>query len=85
MVDPTAQSGRDFFCAMVVAEVLVGQALLPVQVCGAEITVDSQEWLSYSKVPHQLVAEQVDCVFRHVLKATVCVPVALIERSLLYS
>ena len=33
-VDPTAQSGRDFFCLIVVAVVLVGQALLPVQVCG---------------------------------------------------
>jgi len=76
---------------MVVAGVVVGQALfipspcegLPVQVCRAEITLDSQEWLSYRKVPHQLVAEQVDCVFRHVLKATVCIPVARVERSLL--
>jgi hypothetical protein len=68
-----------------VAGVLVGQALLPVQACGGGIAPDSQEWLSYSKVPHQLVAEQVDCVFRHVLKATVCVWVAPIERSLLYS
>ena len=81
MLGPTAERGRDFFCPMVVAGVLVGQALftpspregLPIQVRGAEITPDSQEWLSYRKVPHQLVAEQVDCVFRHVLKATVCV------------
>jgi hypothetical protein len=92
-VDPTALSGRDFFCPMVVAGVLVGQALfipspcegLPVQVCGAQTALDIEEWLSYSKVPHQLVAEQVDCVFRHVLKATVCVWVAPLERSLLYS
>ena len=55
MVGPTAESGRDFFCPMVVAGVLVGQALftpspregLPIQVRGAEITPDSQEWLSY--------------------------------------
>jgi hypothetical protein len=93
MVDPTAERGRDFFCPMVVAGFLVGQTLftpspwegLPVQVCGPEIALDIEEWLSYRKVPHQVVAEQVDCVFRHVLKATVCVPVAPIERSLLYS
>jgi hypothetical protein len=30
-----------------VAGVLVGQALLPVQVCGGDIAPDSQEWLSY--------------------------------------
>jgi hypothetical protein len=33
----------------------------------------------------EIVAEQVDCVFRRVLKATVCVLVARVERSLLYS
>jgi len=70
---------------MVVGGVLVGQELLPVQVCGTDIAPDSQEWLSFSKVPHQLVAEQVDWVFRHVLKATVCISVAPIVRSLLYS
>jgi hypothetical protein len=37
------------------------------------------------KMTHYLVAEQVDCVFRRVLKATVCIPDAPIVRSLLYS
>ena len=54
MLGPTAERGRDFFCPMVVAGVLVGQALfipspcegLPVQVCGAEIALDRQECLS---------------------------------------
>jgi len=37
------------------------------------------------KMTHYLVAEEVDCVFRHVLKATFRVPDAPIVRSLLYS
>jgi hypothetical protein len=41
------ESDEALWVSLLVIGVLVGQALLPVQVCGGDIARDSQEFLSY--------------------------------------